>query len=252
MTTRLLMRVGRPLRAGVQRSRDRPPCRARPRYPDAATRRSSAAGPGEPPSRRTSPVTDGGARCRRGGDRRGRRAACAVSASAHLSGPQFVDERPRLRAAGGSASGRLPRATDDLRPTSWCSTPALSVNAPTQAVRATSAIWPRASAPIPTCKSRSVAWRKRPRRRKAGRRGWIVVFGNLQSRCWSARHNKVAQVEIAEALQQFPVALSSRESAYAAGFHPVGQTTAASFARPVAAGGGRPQPGRHPAEVRSL
>lgn len=82
---------------------------------------------------------DGGARCRRGGDRRGRRAARAASASAHLSGPhlRLSDERPRLRAAGGSAG--------------------------------------------------------------------------------SGRHNKVAQVEIAEALQQFPSSLpSSRESAYAA------------------------------------
>ncbi|CKP37442.1 Uncharacterised protein [Mycobacterium tuberculosis] len=61
---------------------------------------------------------DGGARCRRGGDRRGRRAARAASASAHLSGPhlRLSDERPRLRAAGGSAgSGRLPEGDRRFR-----------------------------------------------------------------------------------------------------------------------------------------
>lgn len=52
---------------------------------------------------------------------------------------------------------------------------------------------------------------------------WVdVVFGthnigSLPTLLERARHNKVAQVEIAEALQQFPSSLpSSRESAYAA------------------------------------
>ena len=65
-----------------------------------------------------------------------------------------------------------------------------------------------------------------------------------------ARHNRVAQVEIAEALQEFPSALpAARESAYAAWVSiSVGCNNSCTFCIvPVLAGqGGRPQPERHP------
>ena len=85
---------------------------------------------------------------------------------------------------------------------------------------------------------------------------WVdVVFGthnigSLPALLDRARHNSVAQVEIAEALQEFPSALpAARESAYAAWVSiSVGCNNTCTFCIvPVAARqGGRPQARRHP------
>ena len=85
---------------------------------------------------------------------------------------------------------------------------------------------------------------------------WVdVVFGthnigSLPTLLDRARHNKRAQVEIVEALEEFPSALpAARESAYAAWVSiSVGCNNTCTFCIvPVAARqGGRPQPRRHP------
>ena len=147
---------------------------------------------------------------------------------AHLPGPhlRLPDERARLRAAGrpagsGRATSRPPTAPT---PTSWCSTPARCGRTPTTSSTATSATWCRASTADPDMqiavggclaqKDRDAVLRRAP---------WVdVVFGthnigSLPTLLERARHNKTAQVEIVEALQEFPSTLpAARESAYAA------------------------------------
>lgn len=170
---------------------------------------------------------DGGARCRRGGDRRGRRAARAASASAHLSGPHLrrqMNVHDSERLAGLLEAAGYRRATDgseaDVVVFNTC---AVRENADNRLYGNLSHLAPRKRAnpdmqiAVGGClaqKDRDAVLRRAP---------WVdVVFGthnigSLPTLLERARHNKVAQVEIAEALQQFPSSLpSSRESAYAA------------------------------------
>ena len=147
---------------------------------------------------------------------------------AHLPGPhlRLPDECARLRAAGRAAGGgRLPSARPTApTPTSSCSTPARCARTPTTSCTATSATSRRASRPTPTCRSPSAAaWRRRTATRCCSKAPWVdVVFGthnigSLPTLLDRARHNRAAQVEIVEALEEFPSALpAARESAYAA------------------------------------
>ena len=183
------------------------------------------------------------------------------AAGAHLPGPhlRLPDERARLRAARRAAGGRrLPAGAPTApTPTWWCSTPARCARTPTTSSTATSATWRRASRPTPTCRSPSAAaWRRRTATAVLRKAPWVdVVFGthnigSLPALLERARHNRVAQVEIVESLQEFPSTLpAARESAYAAWVSiSVGCNNTCTFCIvPVAARqGGRPPARRHP------
>ena len=157
-----------------------------------------------------------------------RRSPLTRALAAHLSGPhlRLPDECARLRAAGRVAgSRRIPaRGRRKPTPTSSCSTPARSARTPTTSCTATSAISRRASRPTPTCRSPSAAaWRRRTATPSCARpRGSTSCSAPTTSgrcrRCSTAPATTAqAQVEIVEALEEFPSALpAARESAYAA------------------------------------
>ena len=150
-----------------------------------------------------------------------------VMASAHLRDPHLrvPDERARLRAARRAARGRRlrarrrgtpgPRRVQHLRGARERRQPA---------VRQPRHTCTRSRPSTPTCRSPSAAAsHRRTAAASSRRRPWVdVVFGthNLASLpvlLERARHNRRPQVEIVEALQNFPSDLPTRrQSAYSA------------------------------------